>query len=130
MPAIDFSKVEGIKPVPAGEYPAVIHAAEDGTSQNGNPKIDIQWKLETGEKDTDGRIVFEPLTFTEKTLWRVKRTLKALGFDNNFKGEVHGEDLVGKKALIVVEIQPSNGVDPETGEPYPERNRVKSVKPL
>lgn len=107
MPTIDFDKVEGIKPVPAGEYPATIVAAEEGVSQNDNEKIDVQWRLDTGEKETDGRIIFEPLTFTEKTLWRVKKTLLALGFDKKFDGEVTGEMLVGKQAIIVVDIEPS-----------------------
>lgn len=130
MPTIDFSKIEGIKPVPAGEYPATIVAADDGLSQNDNEKIDVQWRLDTGEKETDGRIVFEPLTFTEKTLWRVKKTLTALGFDSKFSGDVTGEMLVGKQAIIVVDIEPSTKIDPETDEPYPPRNRVKRVKPL
>lgn len=130
MPTIDFSKVEGIKPVPAGEYPATIVEAQDGMSQNNNPKIDLQWKLETGEKETDGHVVFEPLTFTKKTEWRVKRALRALGFEKDFAGEVTGEMLIGRSAIIVVEIEPSTQIDPETDEPYPPRNRVKSVKPL
>lgn len=130
MPAIDFGDVKDLVPVPAGSYPATIVKAEDGVSNNGNPKIDIQWKLETGVEGTDGRIIFEPLTFTDKTLWRVKRTLLALGFDNDFSGEVTGDMLVGKSAEITVDIQPSTQVDPDTGRPYPDRNRVKNVRPL
>lgn len=130
MPSIDFSEVKGIEPVPAGEYPATIVSAEEGVSQNGNPKIDIQWKIESGEKATDGRIVFEPLTFTEKAMFRVKQTMLALGYPKNFKGDVTPDMLLNKSAIIVVDIQPGNGVDPETGEAYPPRNRVKKVKPL
>lgn len=125
MPAIDFSKVQGIEPLPVGVYTATIVKAEAGTSKAGNDKIDLQWKVEGGKMD--GRIVFDTLTFTEKAMFRVKATLIALGFNKNFKGTVKPETMVGKTAKITVDIQPGNGVDPETGEAYPARNRIKKI---
>ena len=130
MPAIDLSQVKGIEPVPAGQYPATITSAVEGTSQAGNQKIDIQWKLETGEKGTDGRIVFDTLTFTVESLFRVKNTLIGLGYDKTWSGEVTPEMLIGQSGLLTVDIQVSTKVDPETGEAYPPRNRVKKVTPL
>lgn len=125
MPAIDFSKVQGLEPLPVGTYTATIVKAETGESKAGNEKIDIQWKVDGGP--LDGRIVFDTLTFTAKAEFRVRATLIALGFDKKFKGEVRPEQLVGKTAKIVVDIQAGNGVDPETGEPYPPRNRIKKI---
>ena len=124
-PIIDFSKVQGLEPVPAGQYTATIVKAEAGTSKAGNDKIDMQWKIEGGK--FDNRIIFDTLTFTEKALFRVKATLSSLGFPKNFKGDVKPEALLGKTAKLTVDIQPGNGTDPDTGEPYPARNRIKKI---
>ena len=124
MPAIDFSSVKGLDPVPAGTYNAVVIAATEGTSQNGNPKIDVRWQIEGGEYD--GRQLFDTLTFTEKAMWRVKKTLQSMGFPKDFKGEVDPEMLLGTSARLVVTIEQSDGVD-ENGESYPPRNRVNKI---
>ena len=126
MPAIDFSQVEDLKPIPQGTYLASVVEAKPGVSQNQNPKIDLRWKIEEGE--FENRNVFDTLTFTVKALGRVKSTLMALDFPADFQGEVNPDDLVGKTAYIVVDIEASEQVNPETGEPYPPRNRVKRVK--
>ena len=70
------------------------------------------------------------VTFTEAAMFRVKATLIALGFPKNFKGKVDTTTLVGKSAKLVVDIQAGNGVDPETGEAYPARNRIKKLSLL
>lgn len=127
MPTINFAEVKGLEPVPVDTYLATIVNAEDGVSQSGNPKIDLQWKLEEGP--FEGRIVFDVLTFHPKALFRVKQTLTGLGFDKNFSGNVEGADLLGKSAMIIVDIEQSTQLD-EDGEPYPPRNRVKKVKPI
>lgn len=125
MAAIDFSKVQGLEPVDVGTYTASIVKAEEGMSKKDNVKIDLQWKISGGK--FDNRIVFDTLTFTEAAMFRVKATLLSLGFPKNFKGKVEAADLVGKNAKITVDIQPGNGVDPDTGEPYPARNRIKKI---
>lgn len=125
-PAIDFSEVKGLEPIPAGNYTATIIKATVGKSQQGNDKIDLQWKIEGG--DYDGRIVFDTLTFTPKSLYRVKQTLTALDFPKDFAGEVTPDDLEAKSADITVDIEASTMTDETTGEPYPPRNRVKKVR--
>lgn len=130
-PVIDFSEVKGIEPVPAGQYLATIVHAENKTSNAGNEMINLRWKIEADSKEEgDGRIIFDAMVFTENALFRVKRTMQAIGFGKKFKGEVHPEDLLGKSALLTVDIQPSDQIDPETDEPYPPRNRVKNIKPI
>jgi hypothetical protein len=125
MPNIDFSTVVGLEPLPVGRYPAIIAAATEGTSHAGNAKIDLQWKI-VGGKYAD-RIIFDSLVFTPQTAFRVKGTLVQLGFAKNFKGNVGSQDLIGKTAEIVLEIEASTQIDESTGEPYPPRNRVKKV---
>jgi hypothetical protein len=124
MPTINFAKVQGLEPLPAGTYTATIIKADLGVSKASNEKIDIQWKIEGGTYD--GRVIFDTLTFTEKALFRVKATLQGLGFPKDFKGDVKAEDLLGRTAKLTVDIQAGNGID-ETGEPYQPRNRVKKV---
>lgn len=127
MPAIDFSDVPEIEPIPAGEYEAELTFAQAGFSASGNPKIDIRWTvaLETGEQ----RLVFDTISFHPKALWRAKQTLQALGFPKDFSGEVDPEALLNQTAVIVVAIDTGRS-DPATGEPYPDRNRVVKIKPI
>lgn len=128
MPSINFDEVQSsFDPIPTGQYLATITNAEEGESQSGNAKIDIQWKVEEGEHE--GRIVFDTLVWHEKALWRVKQTLLAVGFPKDYRGEIGAEDLLGHTAAIAVSIEESTQIDPATGEPYPPRNRVKRVKP-
>lgn len=123
--AIDFSEVKGIEPVPVDTYLATIQTATEGESNTGNPKIDLQWKIESGQYA--GRIIFDTLAFTQNSMFRVKNTLIGLGFPKNFKGAVEASELVGKTAMITVDIQTSTQLD-DNGDPYPARNRIKKVK--
>jgi hypothetical protein len=126
MPKINLADVKGLDPIPNGWYDAEVVHAEEGTSQAGNEKIDLRWKVLAGE--FEGRLIFDNLVFTESTLWRVKQTLIALGFDADFKGSVDGEELLGRHAEILVSTQVGS-VDEESGEKYPDRNRVNRSRP-
>jgi len=127
MPTIDFSEVKDLEPIPNGSYDAEIVFAQEGVSKNDNPKIDLRWKVLAGE--FAGRQVFDTLTFTQNSMYRVKNTLKALGFAPAFKGEVVGGDLIGMQATIVVSTDPGS-TDPVSGEEYSPRNKVSKVKAL
>lgn len=127
MPAIDFTQVKGLEPIEDGKYEATIVSAENGVSKKGNPKIDIRWQVELGEGQK--RNIFDTLTFSVDSMWRVKLTLQALGFPKDFKGDVEPEDLLGKTALITVTTQ-KGAVHEETGEPYPDRNKVIKTEPV
>jgi hypothetical protein len=127
-PSIDFSEVQGLEPVEAGTYEATIVFAEEGMSQSGNPKIDIRWMIEEGQPN-EGRQVFDTLSFHQDALWRTKLALQALGFPEDFSGDVETEDLLNASAAITVSIEDSEQIDPTTNEPYPPRNRVMKVRP-
>lgn len=129
-PAIDFSEVQGLEPVEAGSYLASIVHAEPGMSKKEQPKIDVRWLIDENEEEgIAGRQVFDTLSFHPDALWRTKKTLQALGFSEDFKGEVEVEDLLNQQALIVVDLEDSEQIDPVTGEAYPLRNRIKAVRP-
>jgi len=127
MPSIDFSKVEGLEPIPPGVYLCSVKEAKEGKSNAGNDKIDVQWVVEEGEYAE--RILFDTLVWHPKALFRVKQTLQAFGYDDDFRGDIGPEELLGNTALLVVDIDETTNIDEATGEPYPPRNRVKRVKP-
>lgn len=129
MPSIDFTTVEGLEPIEEGSYNATIVNAEVGMSKQDQPKIDLRWKIDDGQEHA-GRQIFDTLSFHPEALWRTKLALQALGFANDFSGEVETEDLLNRSATIRVTIEPSTQIDPATGEPYPPRNRVTRVSPL
>lgn len=125
-PAIDFASVPSMDPVPNGVYLAEVVSAKEGTSQSSNPKIDLQWKIMGGE--FDGRRVFDVMSFAPTALWRTKQTLEALGFKKGFSGEVTGEDLIGRQAVLTVTVDENTGINPDTGEAYGPRNKVVKAK--
>jgi hypothetical protein len=127
MPGIDFSEVKDLEPLPNGQYNCEIVYAQEGTSQNGNPKIDLRWKVLDDE--FAGRLIFDTLTFTANALFRVKQALKAVGFPENFSGEVVPADLIGLQATLRVGLD-KGSTNADTGEEYPARNRVMKYQLL
>ena len=128
MPTIDFSSVQGLDPIPVGQYAATITEATETTSKAGNAMINLKWKIQGG-KFAD-RMIFDTLVFAPQTLFRAKAALLGLGFPKTFKGSVGPQDLIGKSAQITVDIEASTQLDPDTNEPYAPRNRVKKIRSL
>jgi len=83
--------------VPEGIYEAEIFQAEEITSKQGTPGLSIRWKL----SDT-GRIVFDHLYITKKSMWKLGGLLKAIGFHAEGELEFNIDELIGGKALITV----------------------------
>ncbi|MFA5153479.1 MAG: DUF669 domain-containing protein [Clostridia bacterium] len=89
--------------VKPGVYPATIVRAEETISKaSGNEMIKLAWKL-----DTPADWVWDYLTFSSKTTWRVNTFLKACGIAPE-KGndiELVADELVGLHALLELEIE-------------------------
>jgi len=126
-PSIDFSDVKGLEPIPVGDYLCSLVAAEETVSKAGNEMINLRWKVE--EDEFEGRIIFDAMVFTEAAMFRVKQTLRGLGFPKNFAGEIDVEGLVGRTAMLLIDIENSTQTD-DDGDPYPPRNRVKKVRQI
>lgn len=127
---INFADVpDANEPVPAGTYNCTIVAAEPKTSKANNPMIAIRWRIDD-EGPAHKRNIFDNLVFTPAALWKVRQVLEAIGFANNFAGAVNPESLIGEQATLKITIQAGNGINPETGEPYPPRNNIAKVLPL
>ncbi len=123
--SVDFSQIADLGPIPGGVYDASVVSAKPGVAQSGYPKIDLAWKVEEGE--FEGRQIFDTLAFHPNALPMTKRKLLNLGFPEDFSGEIDPEDLLGASATLTVTIQKSENIDPETSEPYPDRNRVNKI---
>lgn len=121
---VNFEDIPDRQEVPNGRYPAVITHAKPGISQAGLPKMDVRWKVEDGG-DHDGETVFDTISFSPKARWRVKALLLALGFPKTFNERVTPDLLIGERAVITTVIEESTAIDPNTGEPYAPRARVK-----
>lgn len=124
---LDFADVPLSDLIPAGDYQAEIISAVPGKSKNsGSYKMDLRWRITEG--DMTNRQVLHSLSFHPNAMSMAKQTMKALGFDVSGKVTLTPADWVGLNATIHVDVEHSKNNDPATGEPYPDRNRVKRVK--
>lgn len=128
---IDFASVPNVnEPIPPGTYNCTIVAAEPTTSKaGGNPMIKLRWRIDD-EGDYHHRNIFDHLVFSPNALWRVRQVLEAIGYASNFAGAINPENLLGESATLKITVQAGNGINPETGEPYPPRNNVARVLPI
>ena len=126
---IDFSSVpDSAAPVAAGTYNCTIVHAAPALSKAGNLMIKIRWRIDD-DGEYNRRLIFDNLVFSPNALWRIRQVLEALGYAKDFNGEIRPESLLGESATLKITIQAGNGVNPETGEPYPPRNNVAKVLP-
>jgi len=122
---IDFSEVPDDL-IPDGKYNAEIVAAKGGTSKKGLPKIDMRYKIISGE--FANRQILETMSLAPARMAQVKKALMVLGLSDGKTARFRPEDMVGKICQIVVGKETSTMIDPDTGDPYPPRNRIKSVR--
>jgi len=123
----DFSGIEAPKPVPEGTYFASIVAAQAAMSKNNLPKIALRWKIEEGEHA--GRTITDDWSFAPDALQFTKQRLQNLGL-GSFKGSraALADQLHGMTANIRVVTRQGTQIDPATGELYPPRNNVSSIR--
>ena len=121
---INFGDVKAPEPVPAGAYRVKIKsAAEAEAKSTGNPMIKLSYEILAPEEYA-GRVIFDNLTFTQASLWRVKQALLAFGWDEDFEDEVDPDELIGQVADLEIVIRKGQ-MNEDTGEPYPDSNSVK-----
>lgn len=72
MPKIQFQDRGGFHLLEPGEYIAFVEEAREGTSEKGNPKIELKLSV-------CGSTVYDTLVFTETAAWRIDCFLKACG---------------------------------------------------
>lgn len=110
----------GFVVLPKGEYYAEIYTAKDQRSNAGNDMVQVSYKILIPEEYKNAR-VFEYLTFTEKSMGRVKHFLHMI--NEPFKGniQIDSGNWIGKCIKLVVSV--------ENHETYGEQNRVTAHLP-
>ena len=121
---IDFSEVEGLKPMDPQRAAFEVEAADAVISQSGYPNVRVTLRL-TEPEGIEGRKVYDNFSFHTNALNFTKTKLVALGL-GDFNGDAGdlAEELIGTDGVVAIGIQDSDPskMDPETGEPYPPRN--------
>ena len=116
---IDFT---GVDLVPAGEALVAVSKIEKKQSSNGNKMLAVQLKIVEGEDPAfAGRVVFDNWMLESQAVFRTKQALDA------FLGDVPAgptsfspDDLVGKQAWVLLEVEEGSGEYAGT-----KRSRVK-----
>jgi len=128
---VDFSNIAGPEPLPVGEYLAKVVHAEEGLSAAQQSKIDLQWEVIAPEEYA-GRRVFQLLSFHPDAVSRTKQMLIGMGFDRAYQGEVNAQSMMDRECAITLVIEagkPMPEGEGEPGETYPDRNKVKKIRP-
>jgi hypothetical protein len=138
---IDFTDVEvnqggDFTPVPPSKQNVVISDWDQGvTGENsknpGSTKLTLEVTIQDGEYQ--GRRIWDVFTFGEKTLWKIKGLLTAIGEDTDRSWTVAeildaAPDWVGKELVVRLAVQPARQ-DERSGTEYPARNQVKNYFP-
>ena len=92
MFTIDHTQATEFETIKPGEYEVIVINYEQTTSQNGNPRVIVDYEIRSDvDQPCKGqKILFDNFTVTEKAMWRFQAASKAAGFQNgltfkNFK---------------------------------------------
>lgn len=127
--SIDLTMVKPPEPFDNQFHSAVIAGCKRTISANKNTVFTLQWRIDEGDEKFAGRSVYDPLTISENTMWKVKRFLVCIGLPEDFRGGINPQMLIGERADIRVDMEPQTRTNVETGEPYPPRPRVRTYAP-
>lgn len=118
--AIDINKIKeeyeeqdnnkDFAPLPVGDYNCFVFSLEGRESSTGNPMIEVELKIATGEYE--GRRQWTYLVLTPKAFWKVEEFFNAVSYDlDNLPDKVDTpeevvahirEDVIGEKVTITV----------------------------
>lgn len=120
--------------IPNGTYHCRVERMEEGeTGPNskapGTPKFNVGVSVVGGEKYLN-RWVWDTLTMSQKSLWKFKSLMEAIGIDESEYGadDFWPDEEWIEGNVIGAELDVSVGRQPASGD-YEERNKVNSYKP-
>lgn len=125
---IDFSDVADFQALPKGDYPVMVESVELRQSQTSdNPYLNFSLRVTEGEYSN--RVLFMINSLSAKSLWRLKETLRALGFEGD-KVEITTDP--DTNLVIEPELVGLAAIASVSQEPYEGRiqNRVQNLKPM
>ena len=132
-------EVKGSDPVPAGTYKcrlAKIEAFDPDLARAQGKKTDAQhpslradWVVQD-EGEMFGRHIFDNLVLTAGKSFMLRKYLDAIGWDDDKPVFADGQfvaqsDMIDAQAILVVEVEQER-TDPNTGQSYDARNRIKN----
>ncbi|WP_337220571.1 DUF669 domain-containing protein, partial [Staphylococcus epidermidis] len=85
---VDHSKAgQDFEPIKPGEYEVTVINYEQTTSQNGNPRIVVDYEIRADvDQPCQGqKILYDNFTVTEKAMWRFQAASKAAGFPDGME---------------------------------------------
>lgn len=104
--------------LPAGDYEATIHDAEERVSSNNNEMIVFSFMV---YRDNTKAIVRDYIT--ESMIWKLKKIAKAIGQLEVFEGGVfRPEDYKGRNLTVTLGVEES--------EDYGDQNRIRGYQTL
>ena len=126
---IDFSDVEGLKPIDPQRAAFEVEAADAVVSLSGYPNVRVTLRL-TEPEELEGRKIYDNFSFHTNALNFTKSKLVPLGL-GDFNGDAGdlAEELIGIDGVVFVGIEDSGKINEDTGEPYPPRNVAKRYFP-
>ena len=123
--SIDFSNVEGLKPMEPQRAAFEVEAADAVIAQSGAPNVRVTLRL-TDPEGVEGRKLYDNFSFHPNALNFTKSKLIPLGLGSfNGSADELAEELIGVDGVVAVGIEVSTKIDEATGEPYPPKNVAK-----
>lgn len=115
---------EGRTLVPEGTYKARVYNCEKGESASGNPMMIWSWKIQT-PGESQGEEVRSWTVLPPAPAFSLVNHLRGLGVPETDDGDMEfdPEDMVGRMALIKIEIRDYKNRDGETTQ----TNSIKKV---
>jgi hypothetical protein len=110
---VDFTDVEtGAGYLPAGSYTAKVASVEVKVGQ----KADfLNWCFVSTQPGTEGMVSYLMTSLADKALWKLKRTLEALGAEiPQSKLKLDTDKFIGRVGVIHVVDEPYVGSDGQT----------------
>ncbi|PFT66733.1 hypothetical protein COK81_34810, partial [Bacillus thuringiensis] len=81
MFTVDHSQAKGFDPIQPGEYEVIVINYDQTTSQNGNPRIIVDYEIRSDvDQPCQGqKILYDNFVVTENSMWRLQAASKAAG---------------------------------------------------
>lgn len=97
---LDFTGVETFVKCAEGEHIAKLIEIEEGTTNDGDDKLSAKFEVTKGA--SKGSIVYETFALTERSMWKLKAFLIAVGVKADAKIAIDLDNLLGKTCIIKV----------------------------
>lgn len=103
----DFTEIDdahSLVTIPPGRYPCEVADTRVSVGRDGNPRWGLHWKV-LGGPLAGKTAAWDNLHWSDRGLPRVKHVLGSMGFAVDGVVEVEPHDLLGRKAIVQVELE-------------------------